>query len=507
MRIDLPARRSERASALVLALLVLGAPTALADDWTGAWRAGPLEIQNQIGSWGPDCPARLPATQTEPGGDVQVRQSGDQLTFTGAVRGATNQCWSSRPGLRRASTTYQDGRWTTVCRTSPDDAQGEDGTYRWRAAGDSQLIFEETTRWNWRLAQSHCVATRTARRTLTRVGAPVAAVTMTPEPTPTEPAETCTPGPAARVRLTPTEETIAPGGQVCVQARVVDARNCRVPNAPISYSLVRPSGARGGTFEGRCFTAPAAAAEAEGTFRIVATSGALRAETVVVVETEDLTALTARRLREAGATGATGPAEAAGGSGVAARALGEGGIAPAAWIGGGVGLLLVLGVVFLALGRRRASPAKSAPAELDDIPSGAPAAAPSPSAPASASIVAGPVATAAPTPPPKRVCPTCGQVNDRGAQFCPHDGATLLDPEDPKLRARGMICPTCRRGYPADARRCNHDGDELEPYALFSARQKHAADAGKKVCPVCGTTYDADVVFCGKDGASLQTLN
>lgn len=490
-------------SSIALVIWLIPALAAAEGPFEGTWRAGPLEIRNEIGSWGADCPQRLPPTQTEPGGDVRITQSGDQLTFSGAVRGGTNRCWSDRPNLRRASSTYQDGRWTTICRTPSDDAQPESGTYTWRATGDSTLSYEETTRWDWRLNTSHCVATRTARRTMTRVGAaPVETPppTMEPEPEP----ERCTPGAPARLRVNALDP-IGPGERACVRARVVDAAGCTVPNTPIEVSL---EGEARGRLEGRCFVA--ASAGSEGTYRLAVSSGALRETVAVRVQTEDLTDLTARRLREAGNAQA-GPesAEAEGASGVAARAL-AGDPGALAWVGGGVALLVIAGIVVLMLARKKPAPV---PIAEDDAPQRPPVASPPvASGAASGAVGAAPIASspiaasAAPPPPSRKLCPTCGRESE-GKEFCPHDGARLLDPEDPKLRAQGMICPTCRRGYAADVRTCSHDGDELLPYAMFVARQKSAAPGPKKVCPKCGTTYDAETTFCGKDGSPLQTLN
>lgn len=524
----------------LLALLLLATPAIAAAEgpFEGTWRAGPLEIRNQTESWGADCPMRLPATQTEPGGEVRITQSGDQLTFTGAVRGGTNRCWSEQPALRRVSSTFQGGRWTTICRTPSEIAQAERGTYTWRASGESTLAYEETTRWDWRLNTSHCVATRTARRTLTRVtAAPVAEApppTMEPEPEP-EP-ERCTPGAPARLRVSPLDP-IAPGDRACVRARVVDANGCTVPNAPLEVSVL---GEARGRLEGRCFVA--ASAGSEGAVRIAVRSRELSEVVTLRVETEDLTALTARRLRESSSR-ATGPqaAEAEGASGVAARAL-EGDPGALAWVGGSVALLVIAGVVVLIVARRRRAPAPGGSAEAAREPTTgtaaqAPIAGDVPALERMATAEAAPkpvlgdaarepivgdvpppqrIATAAPPPsqtksatpaaPVRRVCPSCGAETE-GRDFCPHDGARLLDLLDPTLRAQGMICPTCRRGYPADARSCSQDGAELLPYPVYAARQKQWATAAHKICPKCGTHYDAGTTFCGKDGSPLRPLD
>ena len=100
-----------------------------------------------------------------------------------------------------------------------------------------------------------------------------------------------------------------------------------------------------------------------------------------------------------------------------------------------------------------------------------------------------------------KVCPVCGEET-AADRFCPNDGAELIDPQDPRVRARGMICPTCRTGHPADATVCRNDGTKLVLYAVYDAQQKRAGDA-KKTCPKCGQSFDANVAFCPEDGTKL----
>lgn len=464
------------AFALCVSCFAVASTRTHAQDYAGSWQAGPLSIRHEIESWGGDCGPRPPATMSEPGGAVTIAQNGDHLRFSGALRGSTDACWSEKPGIRRISSTFRDPSWTTICRTRDGDAQPENGRYTFRAAGDT-ITFQEVTQWNWRLRSSTCTATRRASRTFTRVGA----ATTEPEE-PEEPEPQCTAGAAARVRISPARETIEPGQQICVRARVVDAQGCPLRDARVQLELRAPEGQRG-TLRGRCFTAGATAAEAEGVFRIVGTAGSLRGSAEIEVTTEDLSDLTARRIRESSMGEALSDAEAENASGLEARVMGRSGTI---WIVGGVlALLLILGGAVLLVARRR----KPEPEKKPDLPDPDPA----------------PVAATA--KPPRRVCPVCGYEEEGGDGYCPKDGAQLVDPNDPTTRAQGMICPTCRRGYGADATKCSQDGDELVPYSMFIAREKRASVEVKKICPKCGTSYDAQTTFCGKDGSPLEIVN
>ncbi len=468
---------------------------ALADGpFAGTWTATELRITNNITSWGTDCGRRPPTSYTEPGGSVTISQSGDHLTFSGAVRGATTRCWSDRPNLRRTSSRYEQEakRWTVSCRTPPDDSQPETGRYSFRAQGDSTIVFEDRTEWDWRLNASHCVASRVARRTFTRVGA--APVSMDPDPPPEMQEAPCTAGAPARLRISPASETIEPGERVCFRTRVVDAAGCTVPGQSVQLDLAEAAG-REASINARCFVAGANAASAEGEFQVVARSGDLRGTARVLVQTEDLSDLTAATRERAARMEGLSSAEAEHASGLTARALqGEGGLAWA--LGGGFAALLLIGAaIFLVVRRRRDSHVAPAP---EHPPRGDTPVVPAPAP-------TGPVGATA--KPPKKICPACGLEDETGDAYCPKDGATLLDPRDPVVRSQGMICPTCRRGHPADADVCAHDGDTLIPYPLFAARDRQSAVAVKKVCPTCGETYDEQTTFCGKDGTTLEIVN
>ncbi|NOY93340.1 MAG: hypothetical protein GXP55_19315, partial [Deltaproteobacteria bacterium] len=141
--------------ALVTLLLLGVCGHAVAQpELTGSWRASPLRIRYAVRAWGPDCGPRPPAQTSESGGNVQVAQRGDDLTFSGAVRWTTNTCASETPGLRRVSSSYQNGNWTTRCQTPTGHAHPERGVYRLTTREDGSLRYSETTNWNWALRTS-----------------------------------------------------------------------------------------------------------------------------------------------------------------------------------------------------------------------------------------------------------------------------------------------------------------------------------------------------------------
>jgi len=491
---QVPLSRTGALVALAVTVLGLAAPgPALADGpYEGEWTATARRIGIELQSWGDDCPGGIPLRQTERGGSVRIRQSGDHLTFSGAVSGSTQGCWSDQPGLRRTGATVRGDTWTIRCSTPNGVAQGESGTYTFRAEGQDRIVFEESTRWDWSLRDSRCTATRRSRQTFTRVVEEAVA-----EPEEPEPAD-CTPGRPTRLILSPRRAELHPGERVCFRTRVTDAAGCRVPGQSVRLTLDADEG-RSARLDGQCLFAGETAADAEGTFRVQATSGQLGASARITVAIDDLTDLVAQGTSSMVPT-VSGDAEAAGASGVAARAAaGEGGF-QLWWLGAGLGVLLLIGLSIVLVVRGR----KGSPEEVEPAPMAPAAVAPMPTPAAADDPIR---AAGATTQRPERICPVCDHEADADTEFCPNDGARLLDPESPEVKAQGMICPTCRRGYAAGSARCSADGDELLPYAFFVARQKHEDSAGKKVCPKCGTSYGPEKTFCGQDGTPLETVN
>lgn len=474
-----------RVSSLIIRLLAFAAlcvafsANVEAQSYAGEWRAGPLQVRNATRSWGADCPARLPATQSEPGGTVQVAQSGDHLTLSGAVRGNTRSCWSDNPSLRRISSRYQDGAWTIICRTPENDARAESARYAFSAASSTQITFRETTEWNWQLNESVCQVTRTATRTFTRTDG--LSADPDPEPTPmTEPDRpACTPGAPAGVRLSPGRSEANVGQRVCFSSRVVDGSGCTVPGQRVRLELRPPDGVEA-SLDGRCFEP-----RALGLYGVVATSASFTARASLEVTTSDLSDLVAQR-DGSGALDSGGEAEGEGSSGVEASAL-SGGSLP---LYGGLGVLaaLLLGGVLLLVSRKK----RPATPEEDDGPTTSMA----------GSASAGVAAAYVPPPKPPKVCPRCGHEERGDSNVCPNDGVALIDLNDEAIRQRGKICPKCRTGHAAGTALCPNDQTPLVYHVLYEAQQKEAS-AKKNVCSTCGNSYDAGVGFCPEDGTRL----
>ncbi|MFW6051923.1 MAG: hypothetical protein ACODAU_12155 [Myxococcota bacterium] len=478
------------AAIAVVPLVGLAPSFARAEEpYEGTWQASELSVRVQVESWGTDCGPRPPATSSEPGGTVRIEQSGDTLRLSGATTWQTDQCFTANQAAQRRSATGGEKRWRVVCATPEDDPKAERGTYTLKAQGPGRLRFREESRYDWQLKGSRCVATRVAERTFTREARAAAAPTADEErPSEEGPGDRCRPGDPARLALTPSERVLEPGERVCFYARVLDGTGCPVPDARVTVELERPP-ARGGTLRRGCFQAADSAAEAEGTFHVVARAGDLVSRAEVVVRAADLSDLIARGAlagdRKASGEGETQPRQEAGAR-VGARAERKDGNLGWTLAGAAVALLLLLGaVVLLVAGRRRRSTQ--------------PATAPG----------AMPVASAQPPGPPLS-CPVCRQDYAPGTLYCPEDGAALDEAAADQPPRQARICPTCRRGFAPEARFCPHDSEELVPYAAFVEKQRTeeegAAEAGR-ICPACGERYGPGMAFCGKDGHRLVLVN
>jgi hypothetical protein len=458
---------------------LVGPGVVLAEGpFEGTWQASPMRVRVAVESWGSDCGRRPPTTSTEPGGTVRIGQSGTRLFMKGAMEWATDRCFTPNQAARRQTATAEKGNWKVTCRTPPDDSRAERGTYTLRATGPETLVFREESRYDWELKSSRCLATRVAERTLTReraTGAPPEPPTAPPpgrDPNP----PACTPGPAARLLLSPARSTIEPGDRVCFRARVVDTKGCPLPEAAVDLELTQPE-ALAGTMRGRCFHSGESAAESEGTFRVVATSGRLSGHADIQVRAVDLSDLIARGTLEPKPEGDRDQdAEWEEASRVAARTDESAGLL---WpiMGAAAALLMLLGTAIVMVVRRRGPP-------------------PSPMAPSGAAPIAAPPTGDGEAPP--------GSGAGAGA------GAPAPGGEQTPDTHQSMICPACRRGYGPGSQFCPHDSEALVPYATFRSQQDGPAGDGQgqgRICPNCGERYGPDRAFCGKDGARLVRVN
>lgn len=399
---------------------------------------------------------------------MQLRREGRAVVLEAGGRTIrSNQCWSQNPGVRRVANTEQGGVWTTTCATAPNDPREEHGSYTLKLLPDGRLLYQDTSRYDWRLQNSSCAATATTTQTLARVADAVAPVAPTPgvpaQPTAALPAPACQPGAAARIALRPPRASIEVGLRVCFRPLVTDAAGCALPEPSVRWSLEH-SGQIKGRIEDGCFIAGDQAAEAEGEFRVIVALGALRADAPVSVTTPDLSSLLARRIETGALQGETAPPEpppapstpTQSAAKVAAKTVPH--PAPVSdsvrsvGIGAGLALALAIATWLVLSRRRRGSDAVKEAIRASQRP-------PAPATPAASS--------------------------------------SSSAPEEP------WICPTCRVGYPRASGTCPKDGTALVPYRQFAEARRSLQPAPGKRCPRCGKLYGETAAFCSEDGTPL----
>lgn len=489
----------------------------------GTWRAGTTTMNVTVESWGEDCGPRPQSSRTSGGGTVRISAEGPELLIHGKghlVR--TDECWSRNPAIRRASSRFLTGKWTTQCQTPADDPREEKGTYSITQVSETELRYVDVSEYNWKLNDSRCAATITTVQTLLRSGAKVGKkAAAEPEPTadPDRAASTpqrresaaaeqqvrpapaqrgatdrareptseprrraCTPGLASEVVIKPTEAEVELGQELCVRARAVDADGCPLPAGVVSYRLEH-SAALKAELDGPCFVASQSAAEGEGEFKLIASAGDLSAETRILVSSRDLSSLIAKRLEVGAVTGFETPSEDAdeppaapppatrvSAQQVATRTSGRGPLILAL-----LGLAILVLSAALVILRRRQGTTQAIAAEATTGPS------PPSQDPQKNATAARAAAAADPSRPPKSATLAYG------------DSAPPIET---------WICPNCRRGFPAiklHCPRCLPEEHRLLPYPEFQAQQMEQATP--KRCQDCGTTWPGSTNFCGQCGS------
>lgn len=433
---------AQRVGLLLASLLAVCGTARAQPSYAGTYRSSARDVKVEVTTWGEDCGTR-PQSHTDPKQQqVVVKTQGAHLTLAFPDRAIkTDACWSENPTLRVANATAAGDRWRTECRTPTQEAKRESGVYTITASSANSLELVEESNYNWQLNESRCVAKVRITQRLTREGAPVEAE---------KPATTgCTPGPIARLKLRPVEARITPGERVCFTVRGTDAAGCvaNPSDSELSWSLEKPGSAKA-TLSSACFKAAASAAEGEGRFQVVVSSGGQRASAVVIVAPLDLSDITARRgssgevdteEEEHAADGTVSGIEAA----VKASPLGV-------KIALGALLLAVVAAVTVVV-LRRARP------DLGQRDS---------------SIL---------TPMPR--APTQKKAREV--------------PSGPQL-----ICPTCRQGYPPGTERCPKDGTTPIPYEEF-VRKAQASEV--RHCHACGAKLVPGAQFCGSCGTQVRS--
>jgi hypothetical protein len=341
----------------------------------------------------------------------------------------------------------------------------------------------EESEYDWRLEGSHCMAKVRITQRLERRTAANSKLVGAQEP---EPA--CVPGPVARIRLRPTEAKLVPGERVCFQVRGSDAAGCvaEVDESSIRWELKKQAAARG-TLVAGCFKAAEAAADAEGTFHVIATSNDMRADAELTVAAADLSDITARRSaagksQASDATPLAGEIAGAGVKAVVEQRLHWGPVALLA----ALALALAAGAVLWLLRRQRRLVAAQAAAR---------------SALSKLEIrVSVPVTT---PPEPLRASLQTTQLGDSGLAGARGQETILPSspPQPPDPREGALICPQCRRGYAPGSAQCTSDGTPLMLYADYVRRAKEQKRA---VCGHCGAKLAAGAAFCGECGKKLS---
>lgn len=456
-------------------------------SYAGVWQAGPSRIAVTVHSWGEDCGPRPESTTQPGGGTVEVTEFGRNLAIHATDRTIlTNACWSQNRAITRVSSSFLDGVWTTKCRTPQSDPKSEEGEYVLKVENAGTLQYRDSSKYNWQLRNSNCIASIVTTQTLSRsVGAaavtpPAAARAKTKAPEIEEPdapePQNCVPGVATRLVMRPKRAQIEPGQRTCFRAVALDDAACSVPGTEVRWTLQHSPALRG-TLNAGCFEAASTAAEAEGEFKLVAVAthaAGLRAEGIVEVSTVDFSDLMARRIETGAVSGhATAEPTPEAQSQTAARVQAKSespavDLAPLLAVGGGA--VLAIGGLLVWWFRRRSAEAHAA-ASLQAASVPPPRAAPQRS-----------------TPAPVGSAPSAATVVGSG----------------PAASGAGetWICPACRRGYPQQqgACTCVPGGTKLVPYAEFAQQGRKAPVDDRKACPDCGNACPAGAAFCGACG-------
>lgn len=355
---------SAPASILVLSLFASVSIAGAQSDASGSYRASALAVQTDVREWPTSC-GPLPPLPHGAGGPVEVRRQGSQLSFSGAFRGRTNDCFWPDRDVESVSTSNEPTRFTTICRSSEANPLRTAVRVVVETAGDA-IAFRSSATLERQVGDRRCVAGVTAVRSLVRVGEGRPEPDAAGDPRRAPPgsaaaaAPSCTPGAPATLRLRGPGRTLAPGERFCPLTEVVDAGGCPIPDASAPISLSVPRG-RTASLVGSCFTSSPSAAESEGRYRLEARYGALAASTEIVVEATDLSDITAVTVRDRPRRTAT-TAEAGSASGMEARAVPRSrALRVAGFVAAGSLLLLGTVVVLVRWRKRRTAQGGAGP--------------------------------------------------------------------------------------------------------------------------------------------------
>jgi hypothetical protein len=467
-----PVGRSLLASLASLLALTAAARTGAAQDQptlSGAWTASALTERWSVTTWGEACGPR-PAPQGAPGGAVQIKQQGSELSISGAGRTwSTSACWEQMPGLTRSmhSASGNARSWQTRCTTPANDprratvttsTQATDTTLQMVENGQYQFIIQDTT----------CSASVTRSRSYTLVRRegdvpaaasaaasappPAASAPEPPAPTasevkPATPRACDTPGEAARLEVTPSRKIMRPGERFQFRAVVMDADGCALSTRPTWSIAPGPLAAAATVEPGGALTVAASAGE--GKLGLVAAVGGKGVTVTIDVTSPDRydAFLAMSGLNDAGESDQASAAVIATGT-IGGRITTGEDVARerknvfVAIVGGVAACLGFVGLVLLRRGRRR--PALDAEDEGGERAEGG------------ERVDAETEREGAPAPSFGATRLSAGMSRDAGVP--PGGGAAAS-----VAQKRGKICPTCGEHYPGEAMFCGKDGTQLVP--------------------------------------------
>jgi hypothetical protein len=478
---------------------------------SGTWSASQMRSAWNVGDWGEACGPK-PGGGSAPAGTVTIRQSGGELSISGAGRSySTAECWEQMPGLSRSSHSGGQRGWRTVCKSAASDPR-QATVVTTVSASDTYITFDETGQYQFVIQGSNCTASvRRSRsfRLIQREGeapAPASAPSASGAPAtaaaasekPAVPARCEKPGAPARLEVRPSRKLMRPGEQFGFRAVVSDAAGCALATAPV-WKIAKNESFGQLVAPGKIRVADDAP---ESEIALSATVADRSVEVVVeVASKERYEALLKSRgfTQEGESTETAATAIASGSVGSRSAVTSEGGVSLrrvtfVAMLGSAALVLGVVGVVLALRSRRRQRVPPPEP-----VPTSLP-----PPAPQTLAI-AGPAREQPNTP--NMICPTCREEYPPYASFCERDGNRLIAVQQggDQRGPTGGMCPVCGQGFDPGVSICPRHGEELVPAAVWGAREEAAA--GFKICPVCGTQYPGDGRFCGSDGAALVPVN
>jgi hypothetical protein len=542
-------RSSALPAVALLALAMLTTNPVLAEGANaidGNYRQSALREDVSVSQWQDSC-GPAPKSQSSGGGEtISVRTEGDEIVLVGGSRVyRSNECYELLPGLARdAHSRDPSGKsWRTRC-SSPKNDPRRAVLQTSVTASEGRIDLYETGKYEVTVSDGHCTADIKRSRSyalIAKEAAPVLSATATAAATiaasaetPTKPVNCQSPGPAAKLDVTPARKLVRPGDTFQIRARVTDAAGCPIAGAgEPSWSVSESLGVHV-DMRGKVRIDDTASS---GTTEVIVSAHSKRA--IVLVETttpekyEELLKISGLNAEGESALGSSITLE--GKEEREVQAIDQG-RTRRVWFGAILGALsLSLIGLYLVVARRakhKAEALKTAAFERykEDmhaveaaqhaqeevhraqmnahLASVAAREAKVMAQKAKAGSAPEPLLSPALTSSRKLACPVCAKEFAPPFQHCPNDGAKLVDESAAADASGHAFCPICSRGFASSTRVCPEHREELVP-ALPKANAVEAfvSERKAKICPTCGERSAGVSAFCGKDGTPLVLVN